>query len=160
MKIDDKIKNEIRTLYVEGKEPSDILKLFPYIKSSTLYYWMKKEKWKQVKDKKLNQYSYTPEILLGSLQKMIDGLDKKLEDPDAVAKSADAISKIVKSIKSLSKDKDRLSSIIFTISELSKYINDCPFSNIFTDDFRNTLDKLLSGFQNKMLEKYNPKNFS
>ena len=159
MKIDGNIKLEIKNLYTNGKELVDILKLFPYLKSSTLYSWVKKENWKSLRDEKISNYSNTPEILMKTLNDMIIKLSEKLDDPDAVAKAADSIIKITKSIKSLAKDKDRLSSVIFTISELSKYINDCSDSNLFTSEFRNDLDRLLSGFQNKMIEKYSPKNF-
>ncbi len=153
------LKSEIRLKYLAGSSVAEIIKMFPKIKASTLYSWIKKDNWDAAKDERINAYNTAPEALLQALSDMVKGLPSLLDDPKAVAKSADSISKIVKSIKTLSKDKDRLSSIIFTISEFSKYINESKHSNLFTEEFRNSLDKILEGFQNKMLEKYSPKNF-
>ena len=78
----------------------------------------------------------------------------------ATVKISDSISKVCKSIKTLSKDKDRLSQIIFTISELGKFMNECDFKHSLDADFRAKLDRLLSGFQSKMIEKYSPINMN
>ena len=152
------IKPEVERLYLEGKDAGDIMKIFPQLPSSTLYTWIQKYKWNEKRDSKLTKYTKTPEILLDTLERMIQSLDTSLTDPLATAKTADAISKIVKSIKSLSKEKDRLSSILFTIGELGKYMNTCEISHLFDEEFRNKFDKLLTGFGELMLEKYSPKN--
>lgn len=153
-------KTEIRNLYTDGKSVGDLAKLFPQVSSTTMYRWAKDENWDAARESKIQKYTKSPEILLDALERMITGFDKQLTDPNQVAKTADAISKIVKSIKSLSKEKDRFSSIIFTLGELGKYMSQFENKHLFDEDFRGKFDKLLSGFQNLMLEKYSPNNMN
>jgi len=154
------IKPEAKRLFLLGKDGGDIRKIFPQIPESTLYNWINREKWKELRDSKMQKYTKTPEILLDTLERMINSLDAQLGDPNKVAKAADSICKIVKSIKSLSKEKDRLSSVIFAVDELGQFMNYSPDKHIFDDEFRVKFDKLLSGFQQRMLEKYSPKNMN
>lgn len=159
---------QAKRLYLEGKDAGDILKIFPQLKSSTLYTWIKKFRWAELRDTKLQSYTESPEIMLGMLEDMVKQVPDMLkneamtvpEKSSALAKIADSISKITKSIKSLSKDKDRLSSIIFSVEQLGMFINKYPDKSIVDDEFLIKFDKILSGFQTEMLEKFSPKNLS
>ncbi|CAF4627083.1 unnamed protein product [Rotaria sp. Silwood1] len=145
--------------------------MFTGLGTSTVYNWIAKEHWKQLRESKVNQYINSPEILMNALNLMLKELTEgkvKLADgtevsilsrPGAVVQIADAISKLVKSIKSLSKDKDYLASIVFAVNLLSKYMNDNDEDSIYDDVFRDKLIKLLSGFQTHCIKIYSPKNF-
>lgn len=126
---------------------------------STVYTWIRKEQWSQLRDEKMKKFMKSPEILMDMLEKMIEGLGDSIKDPAALAKSSDSIAKIVKSIRVLVKDKDRLASILFTIGELGKHMNDQRGSNQFDEEFRLKFDKLLESFQEKMILKFNPNSF-
>jgi hypothetical protein len=162
------IKPQAERMYMDGKEPPEILSMFPTLPSSTLYNWIKKGKWDEVRDNKIQMYTKSPEIMLQMLEQMINEVPAVLSNGEmsasakagVVAKVSDSISKICKSIKTLSKDQDRLGSVLFTIEELGKYMNQSDLSHLFDPEFRGKFDKLLQGFQNLMLEKYSPKNFN
>lgn len=154
------LKPHIKELYMQGRTVEDIITTVRGAKPSTVYHWVKKENWDTLRDKKLNKFTNAPEILLDMLYKMFEELKENLSNETNFAKVSDAILKITKSIKSLSKEKDRLSSVIFTMTELSKYINSCDDSVLYDAEFRTKLDKLLEGFQNLMLDKYSPKNLN
>jgi len=154
------LKPEIKRLYLDGKDVPEICKMFPSANDSTLYTWIKKENWKTLRDEKMKRFIKSPEILMTTLENMITKLNDKIDDPDAVAKSADSIVKIIKSIKTLSKDKDRLGSVLFVTGELGKHMNDQDNGYIFDEDFRTKFDKLLESFQSKMILKFSEKNFS
>lgn len=160
------IKPEAKQLFLDGKDAGDILKLFPMLSSSTLYAWIKKENWNELRDGKLKNYTKSPEIMLNMLDGLITKVDEMLVNPEitveakasAIAKLSDSISKIVKSIKSMSKEKDRLSSILFTLGEFGKSINSYPDKHKLDEAFRKTLDDYLAWFSQQMLDKYSPKN--
>jgi len=156
---------EAKRLYLEGRSPSDILKLFPTLSSSTLYTWKKKFKWDELRDTKMKKFTNSPEILLDMLEELLSKVPGMLasEDIDVnqkstnIAKISDSVSKICSSIKSLSKDKDRLSAILFSMEELGNYINIAPDKHLFDDEFRIKFDALLSGFSSHILDKYSEK---
>ena len=156
---------EAKRLYLEGRTPGDILRLFPSLSSSTLYTWKKKFKWDELRDTKMKKFTNSPEILLDMLEELLNKVPAMLEDVEIginqkttnIAKISDSVSKICKSIKSLSKDKDRLSSVLFAIEELGRYINNAPDKHLFDDEFRIKFDKLLSGFSEYILDKYSTK---
>jgi hypothetical protein len=160
------LKPQVERMYLDGKDPGDILKLFPTLPSSTLYGWIKKYKWDTVRNNKIQMYSKSPEILLQMLEQLINEVGdifkneetSTTEKAKSVAQISDSISKIVRSIKSLSKDQDRLGSILFTIEQLGKHMNKSELSHLFDVDFRNKFDKLLQSFQEWSLETYSPKN--
>jgi adenosyl cobinamide kinase/adenosyl cobinamide phosphate guanylyltransferase len=154
------LKPEIKRLYIDGKDVPEICSMFPKANDSTIYTWIRKESWKTLRDQKMKRFIKSPEILMDTLEKMITGLDEKIQDPDAVSKAADSIVKIVKSIKTLSKDKDRLGSVLFVTGELGKHMNDQDNGYIFDEEFRTKFDKLLESFQSKMILKFSEKNFS
>ena len=159
-------KPEVERLFLEGKDVKDILALFPDLPSSTLYAWIKRYKWAEIRDHKIQKYTKSPEIMLDMLEKLIDEVPSILNDEEtstsekasSIAKISDSISKVCRSIKNLSKDKDRLSSILFAVGELGKYMNGAPEKHLYDAEFREKFDKLLTGFSGLMLEKYSSKN--
>jgi uncharacterized protein YjcR len=162
------LKPEIKRLYLDGKSVADICSIIKDVHQSTIYGWIQKEKWNEIRDKKLDQYTNTPDILMDMLHKLIQQIPKLVEAQDipinervrAVAQMADSIGKIVKSIKTISKDKDRLSSIIFTVGEMGKLLNTKESKLIYDDEFRIKFDKFLSEFQSYAVGKYSPKNLN
>lgn len=154
------LKPEIKRLYIEEQmDVTEICAMHPGAADSTIYTWIRKEKWNALRDEKMKKFIKSPEILMNMLEKMIEGLGESINDPVALAKSADAISKITKSIKSLIKEKDRLGSILFATGELAKHMNEQSGQHIYDSEFRDKFDKLLSTFQEKMILKYSPKNY-
>ena len=162
------LKPEIKRQFLDGKSVIEIRKFFPKVSNSTIYSWVKREKWETLRDEKIKKYTDSPEILLDMLNQLMQEIPDILKKEEmttsdkaaATVKISDSISKVCKSIKTLSKDKDRLSQIIFTISELGKFMNECDFKHSLDADFRAKLDRLLSGFQSKMIEKYSPINMN
>ncbi len=165
-----KIKPLIKDMFIKGTPVPQICEFFSGLNQSTVHNWIKKENWKAERDSKASMYLNTPDILMKALDAMltelttpkIDELTGKevtiLSSPAAVAKLSDAIAKIVKSIKSLSKDKDYLASIIFSLRELTTYMNELD-ADIYDSDFREKLTKLFTGFQKLAVEKYSPSNY-
>ncbi|MBV6478704.1 MAG: hypothetical protein HGGPFJEG_01461 [Ignavibacteria bacterium] len=154
------LKPQIKTLFLSGTDVPEICDSFRAVNPSTVYTWIRKEGWRELRDKKLQSFNDSPEMLLQMLDTMITGLGKQVNDPVQVAKIADSISKIVKSIKTLSKDKDRLGNVLFVIGELGKHMNEQSNHVLFDEEFRSKFDKLLESFQSKMILKFNPKNLS
>jgi len=166
------LKPIIKDLFLSGKDVPEICDMFTGLGTSTVYGWIKKERWKELRDSKVSQYVNSPDILMNALHTMLkhltEGTIKKedgtempiLSSPGAVVQISDAVSKLVKSIKSLSKDKDYLGSIVFTIGLLSKYMNENDENALYDETFRDKLVKLLSGFQTECVKRYSPKNFS
>lgn len=162
------LKPEIKRLYLEGKSVADICNLIKGAQQSTLYGWINKEKWNEIRDGKLKQYTDTPDILMNMLDQLIKQIPVLIESQDipitervrAVAQMSDSIQKIVKSIKTISKDKDRLSSIIFTVGEMCNLLNTKESRLIYDDEFRIKFDKFLAEFQNYAVSKYSPKNIN
>ena len=154
------LKPEVRKLYLDGKDVTDIIKLFPSLNQSTIYNWIKKDNWSTIRDSKLSKYTNAPELLLEMLYKMFEQLGEDLKDSVKTAKNSDAILKIIKSYKSLWKEGDRLSSVIFTVGEMIKYLNKTDNAQMFEEVFRDKMEKFLIGFQNLMIEKYSPNNLN
>lgn len=166
-----KIKPLIKDMFIKGTSVPEICGFFTGLNQSTVYNWIKKESWQAERDSKAALYINTPDILMKALDTMLTELTTPkidettgkevtiLSSPAAVAKLSDAISKIVKSIKSLSKDKDYLASIIFSLRELTGYMNELD-ATVYDTDFREKLTKLFTGFQKVAVDKYSPKNFS
>lgn len=159
----NEIRNHCKQLYLEGKEAAEIVILVKGVSKSLLYTWIKKYGWAQLRDKKLQSYQNASEILLSKLEEVMQALNSKDEngksvfsEPGQIVKIADSVAKIVKSIKSLDKDKDRLAQVLFVTGELGMYMNELEHRYTFDDDFRQKFDKLLEGFQARMIEKYSP----
>lgn len=165
------LKPIIKQLYLDGKDVPEICDMFTGLGTSTVYNWIKKEKWKELRESKVQQYIDSPDILMNALNTMLKELTEgkiEREDgtevpilsvPSAVVQIADAVSKIVKSIKSLQKEKDYLSSIVFSVNLLAKFMNENDEQALYDDVFRDKLVKLLSAFQTDCIKKYSPKNF-
>lgn len=154
------LKPQVKTLFLSGTDVPEICDSFRGLNPSTVYTWIRKEGWREQRDKKIESFNKSPDMLLEMLDTMIRGLDEQIHDPVQVAKIADSISKIVKSIKTLSKDKDRLGNVIFVIGELGKHMNEQNNSFIYGNEFRDKFDNLLESFQSKMILKYNPRNLN
>ncbi|MBX7047492.1 MAG: hypothetical protein K1X86_16820 [Ignavibacteria bacterium] len=165
------LKPLIKELYLGGKDVPELCDLFSGLPTSTVYNWIKNEKWKELRNSKVQQYINTPDVLMSSLDTMLNELqngkieldDGKeipiLSNPRSVVQIADAVSKIVKSIKSLRKEKDYLSSIVFSVNLLAKFMNENNEQDIYDDIFCDKLVKLLSAFETDCIKKYSPKNF-
>lgn len=157
---------EARRLFLDGKSAGEILKIFPQLSSSTLYKWINRYKWNELRDTKMDNYTRSPEIMLEILESLIKRVEEMLLNPvltveqkaSSVAKLADSISKIVKSIQSMSKDKDRLSAILFTIEQLGKFMSASRDKHLYDDEFRTKFDKMLGEFGSEMLKIFSPKN--
>jgi uncharacterized protein YjcR len=162
------LKPEVKKMYLDGKSVNDIRSLIKGIPVSTLYGWIKKEKWDEIRDKKLKQYTQSADILMNMLDKLINQIPVLIESQDipinervrAIAQMSDSIQKIVKSIKTISKDNDRLSSIIFTVGEMVNLLNKKESRLVYDEEFRVKLDKFLGEFQTYAVEKYSPKNIN
>ena len=162
------LKPEIKKLYLEGKSVADICAIIVGAQQSTIYGWINKENWNEIRDKKLDQYTNAPDVLMEMLDKLINQIPTILNDKDspinervrAIAQMSDSIQKIVKSIKTISKDKDRLSQIIFTVGEMYKLLNTRESQTAYGEEFRRQLDKFLSDFQSYAVGKYSPKNLN
>jgi chaperonin cofactor prefoldin len=173
------IKKQAKNLFMQGRDPVEILDTISDLSPSTLYNWIKAGSWRNERENKILSQQQAGEILLDNLQKLIqrvhkiteslDNIDlRDADDPEydpvkiaeaqsnAVAKFSDSISKITKSINTLFKQQDRLSQIIFSFGEFKNYISSQAKS--FDDKFLLDLEKMLLGFQQDMIKKYSSKN--
>ena len=71
---------EAKRLYLEGRTPSEILKLFPNLANSTLYTWIKKFRWEELRDTKLKKFTNSPEILLDMPDELLEKVPAMLEN--------------------------------------------------------------------------------
>ena len=121
----------------------------------TIYNWVKKDNWLQLREELSKKSAKTPEILLKALEEQIDKLSEA-GGADAVAQIADSISKISRTIKTLYKDHDRLGSVLFVLADFGEYIKQEASAGILPDEFFSHLRTLLDGYQQHALKKYSP----
>lgn len=162
------IKPNVKDLYMKGHSVPKICEFFADLQPSTVYYWVKEEKWKEQRESKVNLIVNTPDLLMQALDTMLvktllEGKDSEgkpiIANPDSVAKITDSVVKITASIKRLSKDRDNLGSIIFTMKSFTEFMNEQD-ANIYDNAFREKLVKLITGFSTQSIKQYSPKNFN
>lgn len=161
------LKPQCKKLYIEdGWEIGDIAKSLR-LNSRTLYDWAKKESWQAEREALLKKASKSPEILITALEGLLEKVEsvtsmnvEGTEDLQDIAKTvsqiADSISKITKTIKSLYKDQDRLGSILFVLADIGKFITNYRKTSTLTEEFFESLDKLLGAYQSHAITTYSP----
>lgn len=153
-------KDYIKKLYLQDTPVKKLLQIFD-VQQSTLYSWIKREKWDEEKKARQSKSARTPEILKEMIEDMIADLHKRSKEnklpPDEFASISDALAKITKSLKSLYRDHDYLDVFIKMFTEFVTYIDDS--SHKLPEDFRNRLSELSKGFSQHLINKYSAKNF-
>ena len=152
------LKESVKALYMQGKEATEIAGLLS-VPATTIYNWIDKENWKAERQSRKRDFSRSPEKLMDALDDLMDKMSNATEPTD-FAKYADSFSKITKSVQSLYKDYDRFDQVIFVIGEFGAHVREMSKAKSYTQEFFDTLDKLLHSFQQKMILKYSPKNLT
>lgn len=154
------IKTEIKKLYLKGLTVPQIVTRVKGAKPNTIYRWVKSENWNVLCDEKMQAAIKSPETLLDAIYSLVKTLPDIATDETKLASRADAISKLMKTFKTFAKEQDRLNQVLFVTGELAVYMSDQKSKFIYDEKFRETFDKLLTGFQNEMIKKHGEDNYA
>ncbi len=149
------LKPYIKKLYTEDGWEVPGISAALNCNAKTIYNWVNKENWNEIREELSRKSARTPEILTKALEEQIEKLSEA-GGAAAVAQIADSISKISGTIKTLYKDNDRLGSVLFVISDFGNFIKNEASSGLLPEEFFSHLRTLLDNYQQYALKTYSP----